>query len=74
MNKTDRLIILASAEEITAVVDLAKKPLDRKAWIEARKWYNFHKDIILSFKSKRKVEKFPKHKEKKVENHDYVEV
>ena len=68
MNRSNRLIVKTSLEEIGATIKLVGKPLTRKMYLDARKWYIFHKERVLSLGFSRKIEKFPrKHKLKKIE-------
>ena len=54
-------------EEIDATIKIVKKPLTRKTYLDAQKWYKFHKDRIMSFKYRGKIDKLPKHRLKKEE-------
>lgn len=67
MNKEERLLVKASLEEIEATIKLVKKPMFRKTYLTAMKWYKFHKERIMSFKYRGKIERLPKHRLKKEE-------
>jgi hypothetical protein len=63
--KENRLLSKACLEEMVAVSSLASRPMTRKVWLFARRWYRFHKERLDSIGYSGKIPRFPKHVEKK---------
>lgn len=66
MKREDKIVARMHNEEIDATLKLVRKPLTRKTYLLARKFYTFHKErlekleykgIILSFPRKHIVKK-----------------
>ena len=65
MKKAERLQSQYHLDELRAAVSVAKKSLFRKAYLDARRWYQFHKDSLKEIMPLVTVDCFPRHKVKR---------
>ncbi len=65
MKKQDKLVAQGCIDEINSAVKATKKPLTRKTYLEARRWYRLQLETLQLLKYRGKVPKLNKHRLKK---------